>query len=174
MISQGSGTFFRTDFPEEVRTEIEKAREVWLVGYKLGRTLTTYISMLDKKLAQGDKVKVLVLNPDSEAAQYSNRTMSYPMKLEQYRESIRMSINLLGSIKSKDTGNLEVRLIDQPIPFGLYGINIDKPNGKLYVKQYEYRAKIDGIRFILTPKDTFWYDIYHQQLMSLWEDAKPV
>jgi len=96
------------------------------------------------------------------------------MKLEQHRESILMSINLLESLKEKNPGNLEVRLIDQPIPFGLYGININDPGGKLYVKQYEYRAKTDGIRFILTPKDDYWYDVYRQQLMSLWEDAKPI
>ena len=172
VLSKGSSTFFRKDFPEEVRTDMEKSRELWLVGVKLSRTLTTYIPILEKKLAHGDKVKVLLLDPRSEAARYSNQTLSYPMDLEQHRESIRMSINLLNSLDARNPGNLEVRLIDQPIPFGLYGMNINETRGKMYVKQYEYRAKTDGIRFILTPKDDYWYDVYRQQLMSLWEDAK--
>jgi hypothetical protein len=173
MLTKDIGSFFRKDFPEEVRIDLEKSAELWLVGIKLSRTLTTYIPILEKKLAHGEKVKVLLLDPRGEAARYSNQILSYPMELEQHRESIRMSINLLKSLDAKNPGNLELRLIDQPLPFGLYVMNIAETSGKMYVKQYEYRAKADGIRFILTPKDEYWYDIYRQQLMSLWEDGKP-
>ncbi len=95
------------------------------------------------------------------------------MKLESYRENIRGTINLIQQMKGSKGKNFELRVIDHPLPFSLYGIDINQSSGKLYIKQYEYRAKTDGIRFILTPKDDFWYGIYQQQLMSLWEDAKP-
>lgn len=166
--------FFHKDFPAEVKQEIEKANEVWLVGFRLSRTLPTYITILDKKLARGEKVKVILLDPESQAVHYCNETMSYPMKLEQFRESIRTSINLLKDLEAYKTGNLEIRLIDQPLPFGGYGVNINDTEGKLYIKQYEYQAKTDGIRFILTSKDGTWYEIYRQQLMSLWKNAKPI
>ena len=173
MIAQGSRTFLRKDFPDEVKAEMEKAKELWLVGVRLSRTLTTYIPMLEKKLAHGDRVRVLLLDPDSQAARYANQTLSYPMKPDQHRESIRMSISLLEDLNARNPGSMEVRLIDQPLPFGFYGVNLDEPGGKMYIKYYEYRAKTDGIRFILTPRDDFWYEVYQQQLMSLWKDAKP-
>jgi hypothetical protein len=140
----------------------------------LSRTIPTYISLFHKKLAQGDKIKVLLIDPDSQAAHYCNQTMSFPMKLEQFRESIRANIDLLKELESNKTGNLEIRLIDHPLPFGGYASNVNTPNGKMYIKQYEYQAKIDGIRFILTRKDDIWYDVYCKQLSSLWETAKPI
>jgi hypothetical protein len=96
------------------------------------------------------------------------------MKIEQFRESIRTNVKLLKDLGGYKTGNLEIRLIDHPLPFGGYAMNIDDPDGKMYVKQYEYQAKIDGIRFVLTSKDDIWYDVYRRQLLSLWDTAKPV
>jgi len=172
MLRQSGGTFFKKEFPEEVKIDFERARELWLVGFNLSRTITTNITLLDEKLARGDKVKILLLDPEGNAVLYSNRTMLYEMEPDKFRERIRMIIGLLGSLKASKRKNLEIRVIDQPLPFGVYGINVNEPAGKLYVKQYEYKAKTDGIRFILTPKDEFWYEIYREQLMSLWNDAK--
>jgi hypothetical protein len=166
--------FFRKEFPTDAKVEIEKAQELWLIGYRLSRTIPTYITVFDKKLAQGNKIKVLLVDPESQAAYYCNQTMSFPMKLEQFRESIRTNINLLRDLDHSKSGNLEIRLIDHPLPFGGYAFNISDTDGKMYVKQYEFQAKIDGIRFVLTPKDGIWYDVYRQQLLKLWETAKPI
>jgi len=166
--------FFRKDFPVDAKAEIESARELWLIGYRLSRTIPTYITVFDKKLARGDKIKVMLVDPESQAAHYCNQTMSYPMELEQFRESIRTNINLLKNLENNKTSNLEIRLIDHPLPFGGYGFNINDSGGKLYIKQYEYQAKIDGIRFVLTSRDDIWYDVYRKQLFALWNSAMPV
>lgn len=173
MLNQARNTFFKKEFPVEVKTDIQHARELWLVGFNLSRTITTYVRILDEKLLRGDKVKILLLNPESDAAHYCNRTMSYPMKLESFRENIRSTITLLVQMKGSKSKNFELRVIDHPLPFSLYGVDIKQPGGKLYIKLYEYRAKTDGVRFILSSRDDFWYEIYQQQLMSFWEDAQP-
>lgn len=174
MLQQSQGSFFRKEWPEDVKLDFDRARELWLVGGNLTRTITSNINLLDTKLSRGDRVKILLVDPESDAVRYSNHTMMYEMEEDKSRERIRLIIGLLKNLKASKSSKLEIRVIDHPVPFALYGMDIKKSGGKLYVKQYEYKANTDGIRFVLTYKDEFWYDIYSEQLMSLWNNAKPL
>ena len=48
---------FQEKMPADMENELRNARELWLVGVTLNRTINTYYSMLEQKLARGDKVR---------------------------------------------------------------------------------------------------------------------
>ena len=52
-------------FPTNREKDMEGAKELWLVGLTLHKTVDGYYSLLHKKLNQGDHVQVLIVDPES-------------------------------------------------------------------------------------------------------------
>jgi hypothetical protein len=168
----GSG-LFKKHFPKTLDDDYEKANEIWLVGLNLSRTFEIHSTLLDDHLGQGRKLKVLLINPNSSAIEYISKTTYYQMSAEKWKQQILLIIEKLKQISVGHGSGVELRLIDFPLSIGVRGTNINSQNGKLYIRHYEYRTKSEGVRFLLTPKDEYWYDLYKKQLLALWEDAQP-
>jgi len=169
---QPSAQFFIENYPTSVIDDINSAKELWLVGYSLARTVLNYGSTFEAKLSRNERIKVLLIDPYSDAVRYANAGLLYPMTLEQFRERINTSLTMLSQIAKKYPGRLEVHLIDHPISFGTYAMNIDAPNGIMYVELYEYKTTSDEPRFVLRKKDGHWFELYREQLEILWKASK--
>lgn len=166
--------WFFQEYPPSVNEDIENAKELWLVGYHLIRTMMNRAATFEAKLARNEKIKILILDPESEVTQYANESLYYPMSLEQFKGRIHDSLGAIRQFSREHPENVEVRLSSQPIPFGAYAMNIEQPKGIMYLELYKYKAKAEEPHFILRKKDTPWFDLYHDQLLSLWKDAKPI
>jgi hypothetical protein len=170
---QSSAQFFVENYPSSVTDDINNAKELWLVGYSLARTVLNFGSALEAKLSRNERIKVLLIDPHSGAVRYANAGLLYPMTLEQFSQRIDTSLTMLSQIAKKYPGRLDVRLIDHPISFGTYAMNVDAPNGTMYVELYEYKTTSDEPRFVLRKKDGHWFELYREQLAILWKAAKP-
>ncbi|MBK9926929.1 MAG: hypothetical protein IPP66_16785 [Anaerolineales bacterium] len=173
VLNQRDSEFFMKKLPESVQGDIEKAKETWLFGYNLTRTIVNYSTLLDEKLERGEKVKILLLDPNGNSLTYANKTLYYPMTDEQHRERIHTTLSNLQQISRSNKSNLEIRLVDFPFAFGVYAMDMMSSGGKIYIKTYEYKTKADGPRILLTPRDEYWYEYYKNQILALWNDAKP-
>jgi len=159
--------------PETLQADLERAKELWLFGYNLTRTIVNYSTLIDEKLEHGGKVKVLVLDPSGEALLFATQTLYYPMTVDQHRERINASLANLREIAKSKKSSVEVRLIDYPLAFGINAMDISASNGRIYIKTYEYKSKTQGPHLLFSPRDEYWYDYYKGQLLALWNDAKP-
>jgi hypothetical protein len=113
-----------------------------------------------------------LLDPQSESIRYANAGLLYPMTREQFSERINTSLTMISAIARKYPSRIEVRLIDHPFTFGTYAMNVDTPNGIMYIELYEYKTTADEPRFILRKKDAHWFELYREQLATLWKASK--
>lgn len=60
-------SLFYEEYPEGYKQDIEKAKEIWLVGVTLTSTIRNNYSMLESKLRKKHSIQVLLVHPDSEA-----------------------------------------------------------------------------------------------------------
>ena len=169
---QTSEPRFIEEYPDTVSDDIIGAKELWLVGHHLSRTIINQAKLLEEKLGRKERIKVLLIDPDSEACRFANSALLYPLTVEQFQERIHVSLGILQSISQKNPKLLEVRVIDHLISFGTYSMNIDAPNAKMYIELYAYKGGGEEPRFVLDQKDGHWFEFYRAQLQTIWKNAK--
>jgi hypothetical protein len=165
--------WFQEEYPKTVNNDIENARELWLVGYHLEGTLRDRLVTFKQKLERGEKIKIILLNPESEAALYANESLYVPMAPGLFKQRIEISLDTIKQMSKDYPANLEVRLSSSPVPFGAYAMNLDAPNAVMYIEIYKYKSEIKEPHFVLYKKDVTWFKLYHDQLNALWKNAKP-
>jgi hypothetical protein len=88
-----------------------------LVGFHLARTITSLAPTLEEKLKRKENIKVLLIDPHSEAVRYVHAALRYPMTLDQFKERIQTSLTIFSQLAEMYPGHLEIHLIDYPIPY---------------------------------------------------------
>lgn len=170
---QEAKELFLDDYPNTVTQDIENAKELWLSGYTLTRTFLNMGNMLEEKLRRNEKVKVLLLDPDSDGIKYANNGLYFSMTIEQFRSRILTSLGTLSQLYRKYPKYLEIRLTSHPLPFGTYSMNINMPSGIMYIEIYKYKSKTIEPHFVLRKRDGKWFELYHDQLLAFWQEATP-
>jgi hypothetical protein len=166
---------FVDEFPPSVVSDINRSKELWLVGIVLGRTLDNYRGIIKTKLSNNQRVNVILPDPNSGVVKYFG--LSYGnTNPEIIRRRILNSLEILAEFSGnvgKNAGKLQVRIVDVPIPFGTYSMDIDSANGVMYVELYTFNSDIAQPHFVLNSEDGKWFELYREQLKSLWKSGKP-
>jgi hypothetical protein len=177
LLSQHSVDKFMEEYPAGVKNDIKTSKELWLAGYVLGRTLIDNLGVIKEKLLRNESVKVLLFNPDSDAMSHFCASLSISLNQDELQSRINSSLETLRSLsrfEKKHPGKLEVRIFDHPLYFGAYAMDIRSPNGVMYIELYKYKGNMDEEpKVVLHKKDGHWFELYKDQLMSMWQDAKP-
>lgn len=177
ILQQQSTEYFLEKYPAGVSNDIKSAKELWLAGYVLGRTLMDNLGIIEEKLIKNEKVKVLLFDPQSDAMRHFSASLSFPISPEEMQKRINSSLETLktlSQVAKKHPGRLEVRLTDHPLFFGAYAMDINLPNGVMYIELYKYKGKVeDEPKLVLRKKDGHWFELYKEQLTAMWQDAKP-
>jgi hypothetical protein len=177
LMSQHSVEKFMEAYPVGAKSDIKTSKELWLVGYVLGRTLLDNLGVIKEKLLRNESVKVLLFNPDSDAMSHFCASLSISLNQDELQSRINSSLETLRSLSrfaKKHPGKLEVRIFDHPFYFGTYAMDIRSPNGVMYIELYKYKGNMDDEpKFVLHKKDGHWFELYKDQLISMWQDAKP-
>jgi hypothetical protein len=177
ILQQQSTEYFLEKYPPGVSNDIKSAKELWLAGYVLGRTLMDNLGIIEEKLIKNEKVKVLLFDPQSDAMRHFSASLSFPISPEEMQKRINSSLETLktlSQVAKKHPGRLEVRLTDHPLFFGAYAMDINLPNGVMYIELYKYKGKVeDEPKLVLRKKDGHWFELYKEQLTAMWQDAKP-
>ena len=92
---QTSEPRFIEKYPDTVSDDIIGAKELWLVGHHLSRTIINQAKLLEEKLGRKERIKVLLIDPDSEACRFANSALLYPLTVEQFQERIHVSLGIL-------------------------------------------------------------------------------
>lgn len=159
-------------FPATLESDIEASKSLWIVGSNLGSTIPTLYSVLENKLKRGDTVRILVIEPNSEASKLTTARIYRPMGAGQFDNVILSTLQLFNSLRKEDNRKLEVRTINFPIAVGFFAINPESANGIIYLEHYSYKSATDQIpKVVLRPRDGYWFDFYKEQLEQMWNSS---
>lgn len=169
---------FMGKYPIDIDAQMRDANELWMIGINLHRTLYAN-PWIGRKLKSNQKIMVLLLDPEGDALKHvvrryaSLQTIPDAEKSQQAR--IRESLETLSRLINKYPDCLEVRIIDYPLSFGSFAIDINSSKGKIYVEQYGFipGGEHDVPKYRLEPKDGEWYELSKKQITDLWENATP-
>ena len=164
---------FSKNFPESLSMDFEGAEELWIFGVNLGRTVTTYFPVLERKLKQGGKVNVLLINPDGPACQITAMRMYRGSDYStQNHALIQTSLSSLRDLSKIAPKQLEVRLTDYPLSFGGFAFDPNSVNGVLYLKHYPFKTPGGANpKLTLRPKDGHWYEQFKDEVFLIWDNA---
>ena len=170
----GSKTLLCDEIPFQTKESvISEAKEVFVIGITLNRTMVTFYSHLEEKVRSGQKVKVLLVEPNSEAIRLTPQRVYRPTSEKLLSRKIIDSIELLDSLKTVAPGLVEVKTLDFPIPFGCIASNLDSQNSSILIEHYSYKTPTDTPCLILTKKkEPHWHNVYRTQVLNLWETGK--
>jgi hypothetical protein len=158
-------------FPEDRQEYIKGAKELWLIGLVLNKTINDNDSLLRKKLEQGDRIKVLIVNPDSPyVALISKRKFNSdsPADIQNYQKLI---LSKLCRLKKISPQNIEIRTTNYPPFFGVTAMDLGSIEGVIYIEHYSYKMADDLPRMVFQQSDTKWFQHYREQIMNIWKDS---
>jgi hypothetical protein len=106
---------------------LRDAKELWMTGIALNKTINTHHPLLEEKLKKGDRIKVLVVDPDGISCQLLPKRKYQHTTKDEVRKYIRLTLTSLCRLRESapaPTG-LEIRVLDFPPPFGIIGADLD-------------------------------------------------
>ena len=160
----------------ELHDELRGAGDIRLVGVTLGRTVRDLARTIERRLRAGATVRVVVIDPDGSAPiDAIERTLGVTSP-ELYRPRIKSTIEILDNLaaESGGSGRIEVKLLPFVPAFGMYLIDPDEQDGRVYVEIYQHRSREPNPCFQLkAERDGHWYKFFVNQFDVLWDSARP-
>jgi len=162
-------SFFVDEFPPSYKTDFESSDVMWLVGVSLHRTIKTNYPILEKKLRQGQTLRVLLIHPHGTGVELSVARNYAHRGVEPKSNDISFILELLCGLREIAPTKIEIRTINFPLAFGVTAINPEAATGKLYIEHYGFRVSTDSIpRYVLKATDGRWYDFQKKEIEALW------
>ena len=162
------------EFPDDVARDIEKSKELTILGVGLSRTLRVHYSRFLEKLQRGDTIRILLVNPDSPACDITAMREYAPTTPDGQRAAIRRSLSMLYELSQQTAGQLEIRLADHPLAFGAIVGDPETSQGVLYLWHYGFKTRdANRPKMILRPVDGYWYELFKEEVASIWDSATP-
>lgn len=163
---------FLKERPVSYAGDIHSAKELWLIGVTLSRDIKTVHSLFRRKLQDGHVIKVLLVHPESAAAQMKEERKYLTVEIERKQRDILNTIQDLCQLRKDTGGKLDLRVLRHPLSYGATHVNPRKASGTLYIEHYPYKTL--GVAkpvFVFKAADGEWYDDYASELDRLWGDA---
>jgi len=196
--------------PEDVyeksyKRDFLNANQLWLTGSNLRRLTDDpdkfYLSCIEKVLASGGKVKVLMHHPRQHACKDAFKQDPFgTKKLKEYRKFVRINLRTFVEMRDKNSRtrrNMRIRTIDYMFACGLDIMNLKMneqkqtvlekdpvsglihpawKRGVVYVRFYPLplreRQLNDRPIMRLTHRNSFWYRFFIGQFLHHWYDWK--
>ncbi|MEX2221159.1 MAG: DUF5919 domain-containing protein [Candidatus Rokuibacteriota bacterium] len=173
----GLPSIFMDRTPTDVIDSIKVARDLFLVGVSLDRTLRNAYTPLEGFLTNGGRLRVLVVDPRSDSSiRIADRRAYQEHGLEQRRNHILASITAFRDLRRRTRGALEIRVIDDPLAFGATMIDGDDLTAatRIVVQHYSFKkraASEPNPVFIVRPSDQQWFLDFKEELDNPWQSA---
>ena len=171
--SQGISDVFLEKWASDGTQGMLDASEIWFVGVSLARPIGDHYALIESRLRNGAKIKFLFRDPNGYTLNYVTEQEYIPNNPEQLKQNIERSLTRAHALQKSFPENMEIRIIDYPVPFNLFANDPEKSLGALYIEIRSYKMPEGDIpKIALHPKDGYWYDFFKRQLFVLWENAK--
>jgi len=166
-LTQTAESDISLDFPSELDSDLDRASEVWLMGVHVSSTLGHKYAVLESKLQEGATIHALIVDPDGAACAMAAARHPGRLFVERERALITASLNGLCDLKMIAPDKLEIRIIDNPLPYGGFMLNPGKSDGAIYLKRYSFQTGLRPIS-VYRPKNRRWFDFIKSEINALW------
>ena len=163
---------------------IKGSTTIGLCGLTLTTTINKEFPNLLEKVEQGAQVRILIVDPDSQALEMSTFRSFDPMNFDYYRNKMAATLQDIeflhqrweASKKDNPTslGSFEVRLLNFAPSFSVFIFNATETSGQAIVEIYPHKKGFGAPPvFELTPaRDGDWYRYFVSQFEQMWQGAK--
>lgn len=130
-------------------------------------------TIIKEKLQSGCSVKLLMLDPDGETLDSSSKMSG--VSVDKRKQKIKANLDyLLGEFEEYYIiGYIELKLIDNVLPFSFIGIDTNSPKGKLIVQHYLFQSPSELSPMLeLTQDNRIWYNLYLDQWEKMWNSGR--
>lgn len=124
----------------------DEASDVWIIGSTQSRTIDGHYVRLEKTLKRRGRIRVLLRDPDGESYKLVPFEKYHPVQSDEVKAKIFHSINRLRKLRKLAPDRCEVRILDHPLPFNLYALDVEKAGGGIFV---EYQTIKMIVRLLL-------------------------
>lgn len=147
---------------------LKSAKELWLIGVVLNKTVSANFALLQSKLRQGSRIRVLLVKPEGISVSLIAKRKIHNVDAKEMKNYINLTLLTLYRLKQEFTDNLDIRIIDYPLTFGVIAADIKSSKGMIYVEYYSFKNAKEGPHLMLSVKDKPWYDYFSEQMVELW------
>ena len=153
---------------------IADARELLVIGSSLNRFTNTYYSQLEEKVKNKQRIKILVVEPNSETTKLIPQKAYKPTSEKRVSTKILDTVELLCALQSTAPSLVEIRTINFPLPFRCMVANIDSNDSSIILDYYTYKTTQElPCVMVVKRTDPHWHDIYRTHILNLWIAGKP-
>jgi len=155
--------------------EVATATHIGLVGVTLTRTVRDLLPVLDRRLQAGARVRVLLIDLESQAHQEAVARSKKADAPDFYRHRVSSTVDLLRVLASTaaDQSALQLRVLPFVPTFGMCLIDPGERHGRVHVEVYQHRTLEPNPSFsIHADRDGRWYDLFSSQFDTLWDSAR--
>jgi hypothetical protein len=153
------------------------ATEIGLVGVTLTRTIRDMLPVLDRRLRAGAKIRVLLIDVDSDANIEAVSRSKKADASDFYRNRVSSSIDLLRVLAeaARDDDDLQLRLLPFVPTFGMCLTDSSDAHGRIQVEMYQHRTLEGNPSFDLRAgRDQRWYALFTEQFETMWASGRPL
>lgn len=160
----------RRDLPS-LEERLDGAKRVAISGGSLFRLMNEYQSLFEELAERGCKLRFLVTDPESAAAEFFNSVVAYESRdLEANRAQLRLSVADLLALAGRYPGVCEVKLCSVPPPFSIVQVEKGNDSSLIQVEIYPYKVPArDRPTLVLDKKhDPRLHAFFAAQFEGLW------
>ena len=161
------------DFPPQFQTDIETSAEIWLLGVHQSDILIRYHALLERKIREGVRLRVLLTDPQGNAAEMAAMRFPGNVRADQERVRIHSSLRTVADLKRLNPSGVEIKVIDFLLPHGGFVLNPDSDIAVAYLQRYTFRV-LGGSRkpkLVYRRQEGQWYDLIHAEYCAFWDAA---
>jgi hypothetical protein len=154
---------------------VANARVVCMAGFTLGRTTREYLEPLQRCLANGGSVRIMILAATDPLLEQSSLRSEGQSRVQDWRKRLD-STEVLVRLMAKTEGIkgvLELGHLPYTPSFGFLMIDPDTDHGVIIVELYHHRSARDNVAFELRrERDGEWYRFFREQFDLMWQSCQ--
>jgi hypothetical protein len=155
---------FSDEFGPELEAAVEGTSDLLVTGVARNIFVNNNYRRMEKKLLAGERIRFLLVDPDSPAIAMAADRYHPKRTPEGYHERIEHTLRLLAELKASTGGDLSVRLT--PHLISMFQIVTDDA---LFAEYYIYQD-LAKPKFVLTAGDGA-YEQFRTEAVKLWDNA---
>ena len=154
--------------------ELDRARDVRIIGVTLGRTLRNHVATLQSLLDDGAAVRIALIGAGGETVREAARRSAVGDTPEIFTHRLDATHDLLRRLVP-GPGRLEIRELAFVPSFGMIAVDPDTADGHLHVDIYSHRpGRPEPALTLHAGRDGRWYEHFADEFDQIWAAGRPV
>jgi hypothetical protein len=170
-LSQSPHSVFLDKYPESFKSDLIKAKDLWVVGANLATTTNIYQDTFAAILSEGGVIRILIVDPRNTATALSAVRVHRGETEASVSATILLSLARMCRLRESYGGSIQLRTVNYVPSFGMFGLDLESQQAVFYLEHYGYKLKYDVPKFVIRPRDEKWFRLFRTQLFALWQDS---